>query len=217
MSERRLGPLVSSWSFEAAAQRLLVADSNLIGLYSDEIARQLGEVTRIERPRSVLVRETVTRFAEDQLPGLLLRCRGTASTPERSGDGLYSADWSFSVIAITQGTDVNVTRSVACDLCAAATAILIHYLPRVDSRIIGVRWDGEDSEEIDLQGDERSRSVVGRGLLISVQDILCDLSGLPADWDIPDPPIGQPPLDSGDLLTVESADVVSATPTNGPV
>lgn len=212
---RVLGPLISSWSFERAAQQLLVADRGLIGIYADEVSRAMGETIRIERPRSVVVRGTAERFSDDQLPGLILRCRGTTEPPRRDGEGLYSAVWSMSVIAVAQGVDINVTRSVACDLCTAATAVLLQHLVKVDSRIAYVRWEGEDSDEIDLGGDDRSRSVVGRGLLIGVNDVLCDLAGLPAAWDTADPPIGQPPLDAGALETVQSADV-TVTPTDGP-
>lgn len=212
---RTLGPLISSWSFERAAQQLLVADRGLVGIYADEVARQLGESIRIERPRSVVVRGTAERFSEDQLPGLILRCRGTVGEPVRDGEGLHSAVWSMSVIAVAQGVDINVTRSVACDLCAAATAVLLQHLVKVDSRIAFVRWDGEDSDEIDLGGDDRSRSVVGRGLLIGVNDVVCDLAGLPAAWDVADPPIGLPPLDAGERQTVLSAGV-TVTPTDEP-
>lgn len=213
---RVLGPLVSSWSFEQAARMLLLPDRNVLGLYLDELARQTGENVRIERPRSVLVRETASRFAEDQLPGIILRCSGTVGEPTREGDGTYTADWAMSVIAVTQATGTgnggpadgfSIARSTASDLCAAAAAVLIHYLPRVDSRVVSVRWDGEDSAELDLGDDQRSRSVVGRGLVITVQDILCDLAGLPDLDDAPlDPPIGEPAEDAGDLLTVDSVD-----------
>ncbi len=216
---RTLGPLVSSWSFEAAAQQLLVRDRNLIGVYCDEVTRQMGETVRIERPLSVLVRETASRFPEDQLPGIILECSGTIGDPERAGDGMYSADWAMNVIAVTQGNDIDVTRSLACDLCTAATAVLLHGLVQVDDRVVGVRWAGEDSIELDgEQQDQRSRSVVGRGLVIRVQDIVCDFSGLPAGWDEPDPPMqGSPPLDTGDLGTVLTAEVESAVPTSEPV
>jgi hypothetical protein len=222
---RLLGPLVSSWAFEKSAQQLLVRDANRVGLYLDELARQMGDLRedgnpiRMERPLSVLVRETASRFPESQLPGVILECPGTIGDPIRDGAGMYSAEWAMNVIAVTQGTDIDVTRSLACDLCTAATAVLLHGLVQVDDRIVDVRWSGEDSIELDgEEQDQRSRSVVGRGLVILVQDLVCDFSGLPAGWDEPDPPMdGSPPLDAGDLETVLSAEVESAVPTDEPV
>lgn len=218
---RTLGPLVSSWEFEAAAKQLLVRDVGRIGLFLDEMSRARderidGRLVRMERPLSVLVRETASRFPEDQLPGVILECQGTVGEPERDGGGFYRAEYAMNVIAVTQGTVIDITRSLACDLCTAAMAILLQGLAAVDDRIIDVRWSGEDSIELDgEEQDQRSRSVVGRGLIVTVADIVCDFSGLPDGWDEPDPPLdGSPPLDAGDLETVLTAVVASAVPTD---
>ncbi len=204
---RVLGPIVSTWSLERAARDLLLSDRNLIGAYLDEINRQAGATSvRVERPRSVKARWRASRFSDDQLPAIVLINAGTVGDPTRDGEGLYSATWLMAVAAISQATSEDVAREVASDLSWAATAVLAQMLPKVDDRVVSAVWGGEEPP-IDLDGDERSRCIFGQRLLITVQDVLCDLSGLPAGWDEQDPPFGQPPLNTGDLLTVLTTSV----------
>lgn len=215
---RLLGPIVSEWAFERTARDLLQPDRNLIGLYADEVNRQAGAPNiRIERPRSVKVRWRARRFADDQLPALIIVNAGTVGEPHRDGDGLYTATWQMTVAAVSQASDEDVAREAASDLCCAATAVLVQMLPRVDDRIIAATWAGAVSTDIDVAGDERSRCIFARGVYVTVQDILGDLAGLPATWDESDPLLGQPARDSGDLQTVQSATVQSAVPTDEPV
>ncbi len=206
MSQRLLGPLVTSWSIEQACRTLLLPDRNLIGAYLDEVNRQRGQTAvRMERPRSVLTRWSVRRNADDQLPAILLVNGGTLGDAERDGDGLYRATWQLGVAAITQSTDEGVARGSAAHLSWAATAVLAQMLPKVDSRVLSVQWMGEEPP-INLGDDDRSRCIFAQRLAITVADILSDLSGLPADWNEPDPPItgspSTPPLNTGDLETV---------------
>ena len=213
---RVLGQLVSTWTIERAA-RAVLRDERIVGAYLDEITRQdtaAGQpVDRVERPRSVSIRERVSRFSDEQLPALILVCPGTTDTPRRDGEGLYSATYAFGVTAVAQATDEDLARELAGILAAAGAAILLHRLPSLDERVTSVRWDGEASDDVTVAPDQRSRAIVTRGLLIGLQDLVCDLSGLPAGWDEADPPVGQPPLDPGALETVLAADV-TVTPTD---
>lgn len=202
---RTLGPLFSSWSLEQAARGLLYPDRGLLGAYLDEISRQVGQAAvRVERPRSVTVRERASRFADEQLPTIILVCPGTIGEPQRDGEGLYSATWQMTVAAVSQATDPDIARAVASDLCVAATAVLLHELPRLPG-VVSAMWAGEAADDVPIGNDQRSRAIMARGIEITVQDIVCDLAGLPDDWDTADPPMGQPPLDTGDLQTVLSA------------
>lgn len=215
---RRLGPMLSPWSLERSARDLLVADRSLTGLYLDELNRQAGfPAVRVERPLSVKVRWRASRFSEDMLPGLVLVNAGTVGVPDRDGEGRYSAVWQMTVAAISQATDEDVGREVASDLCTAATLVLLQHWSKVDARVGFVRWIGAVTTDVDVDGDERSRCIFANGLQFGVADCLSDLAGLPADWDEPDPPIGQPPLDTGELGRVGSAAVVSAVPVDTPV
>ncbi len=150
---RTLGPLVSSWSFEAAAQQLLVRDRNLIGVYCDEVTRQMGETVRIERPLSVLVRETASRFPEDQLPGIILECSGTIGDPERAGDGMYSAslvsagpgrtasNWMGSSRISVPGRSLAVALSSGCrTLCVISRASRLAGMSRTRRCRVRRRW-----------------------------------------------------------------------------
>lgn len=206
-----LGPLVSTWSFERAARDLLMPDRNLIGLYLDEVVRQTGADIRSERPRTVVVREKASRFADEQLPAIILVCPGTVGDMERDGEGRYSAMWQMTVAAVTQAADADVARELASDLCCAAAAVLVQMLPKIDARVISAMWAGEASDDVPLGVDQRSRCIVGRGVLVGVQDVVCDLSGVPPAWNEPDPPIGEPPVDLDPLATVDTVSV-SVTP-----
>jgi hypothetical protein len=206
-STRVLGPLVSSWSFERVARDLLMPDRNLIGAYLDEVVRQTGAELRSERPRTVAIRERAVRFSDEQLPALILVCPGTEGDPERDGEGLYSAVWRMTVAAVTQASDADIARELASELCVAAAAVLVQTLPRTDERIVFARWAGEASDDVSLGNDQRSRCIVGRGVLLGVQDVLSDLAGPPVGWDVADPPIGDPPVDLGDMPTVETVSV----------
>jgi len=206
-----LGPLVSSWSIERAARDLLMPDRNLIGLYLDEVVRQTGEGVRSERPRTVVVREKAMRFADEQLPALIIVCPGTAGDAERDGEGRYSAMWQMTVAAVTQSVDADLARALAADLACAAAAVLVQMLPKIDERVVFARWAGEASDDVPLGVDQRSRCIVGRGVLVGVQDVLCDLAGVPADWNVPDPPIGDEPVDLPAPVTVDTVSV-SVTP-----
>jgi hypothetical protein len=206
-----LGPLISSWSLERVARDLLMPDRNLIGLYLDDVVRQTGASVRSERPRTVAVREKARRFSDEQLPALVIVCPGTIADPERDGEGLYTATWAMTVFAVTQTTDADLGRQLASDLCCAASAVLVQTLPRVDSRVIAARWAGEATDDIDVSPDQRSRCIFGRGVLVTVGDVLCDLAGVLADWDIEDPPIGEPAVDLDPLATVDTVSV-TATP-----
>lgn len=205
-----LGPLVSSWSFERVARDLLEPDRNLIGLYLDEVVRQTGaNGVRSERPRTVAVRERAARFADEQLPALIVVCPGTIDDAARDGEGFYSATWQMTVAAVTQATDPDLARELASDLCCAAAAVLVQMLPRVDSRILWARWSGEATDDIPLGNGRRSRCIFARGIRMAVDRVLCDLTGPPADWDIPDPPIGGEPVDLDPLGTVETVHVAA--------
>lgn len=206
-----LGPLVSSWSFERVARDLLEPDRNLIGLYLDEVVRQTGSTVRSERPRTVVVRERASRLADEQLPALIVVCPGTVGDLERDGEGRYTGMWAMTVAAVTQAADADLGRQLASDLCAAATAVLVHGLPRADDRILAARWSGEATDDVPMGVDHRSRCIFGRAILVTVADVLCDLAGPPAAWDIPDPPIGGDPVDLGDPTTVDTVSV-TATP-----
>jgi hypothetical protein len=207
MAAFTLGPLVSSWTFERVARDLLEPDRNLIGLYLDEVVRQTGATVRSERPRTVAVRQKARRFADEQLPALIIVCPGTVGEPERGGDGSYAAAWQMTVAAVTQATDDDVGRALASDLCCAAAGVLVQMLPRVDSRVVATRWAGEASDEVDVGANGRSRCIFGRGVLVTVQDVVCDFGGPPTTWNVPDPPISDAPVDLGDLGTVETVSV----------
>jgi hypothetical protein len=220
MLDRVLGPLVDDHSIEQAIKGVLLPRRNLIGVWSDEVSRQQPEFStvRIERPKTVKVRWSISRFAEDQLPALLVLNGGTVGEPYRDGEGRYQATWSMVVAGVAQGTNEDVTRGIASRMSRAAMGVLASMLPKVDDRIGTVRWQGaEDPIDYRSKDDVRSRCAFGQRFTVTVGDIMCDLVGLPVDWDETDPPMGEPPLDTGDLGTVASARVESAVPVDEPV
>lgn len=207
-----LGPLVSSWSFERIARDLLAPDRNLIGLYLDAVVAQNGgNGERSERPRAVYVRERASRLSDEQLPALILVCPGTVGDLERDGEGYYSGWWAMTIAAVTQSANEDLGRQLASDLCCAATAVVVQGLPRADPRIVSAHWAGEATDDIPMGKDHRSRCIFGRGVIVGVERVLCDLAGVPADWNVPDPPFGEPPVDLGDPTTVDTVSV-TATP-----
>ncbi len=218
MSQRTLGAIVDTHSIEQAIVGILLPSRNLLGVWMDEVSRQQPQdnTVRIERPRTVKARWTISRFVEDQLPALLLLNGGTPGTPYRDSEGRYQATWSMVIAAVAQGTDENVTRGIASRMSRAAMGVIASSLAAADGRIGSVLWAGEE-DPIDMTSGDRTRCAFGQRFTVTVGDILCDLAGLPVDWDEPDPPIGQPALDPGELGSVQSAAVVSAVPVDEPV
>jgi hypothetical protein len=202
---RLLGPIVSTFAIERTAKELLAPDRGLIGLYLDEATRQDtadGQpVDRLERPRSVVIRERITRLSDRQLPALILNCPGTIGDPVRDGDGRISARFAIGVTAIVQANGEDLGRELASLTAAAASALLLQCLtPATEGRLSNVRFQGYSSTDVDFADDARSRCIVTAGLEMDVADILNDSAGPPPE--LADPPLGNPPVDAGDLPTV---------------
>lgn len=207
---RVLGPLVSPFALERAARDLLLPEANLLHFYLDEVTRadrasEDDPVDRVERPRTVSIRERASRFADEQLPAIILVVPGTTGNPRRGGDGMYSATYALGCCAVVQSTGEDMARELASILAVAGAAVLMQNLPGADDRISNVRWDGDAFDEGSLEPDQRSRCIATRGLLVDVYDMVTDLGSPPLA--VPDPPLGEPPADPGDLLTVESTEV----------
>jgi len=216
---RLLGPILATYAIERLAYGLI---DQHIGLYLDEVTRQQAllararAIDRVERPRSVTIREGAGRLPEEQLPAIVLVCPGTVGEPRRSGDGTYRATWALRVLAAQQSSDAALGRELAGIMAAAASALLVQTLPLADERIVGIRWTGESTRDLtvgertigDLTvagvtlDDDRSRQYCARALELTVDGVMSDLGGPPPTLE--DPPIGEPPADAGDLADVET-------------
>lgn len=229
---RALGPIVAEYAIENAAKDLLSPERGLIGWYLDEItyqeaARSIGldteavdratveaalanagvNIDRTERPRSVRCRERVRKFADDQLPCILLVCPGTVGDLDRGGDGMYSGTWMLGVIAVVQTTDENLGRELAGILCAAACAVIEHNLSSVDDRVGAVNLVATNRNDNDVD-DARARNTAARELHVRVNDILWSY-GTPPALELFDPLLSDPAPDAGDLVTVQTTDLTT--------
>lgn len=196
MRNRVLGPLLNSAAIERVARDLLSPDRGLLRIYLDEIVRQdtpelpSTGIDRLALPKTVRVRERARHFADDQLPAIILVCPGTSEQPRRDGSGVYDAKLPLAVTAIVKKGTEDLAREIAGIHAAAAAAVLLQCLPRVDDRVTNVTWDGWVSTDTE-DDTARSLHVCVHQMTLTVSDVMNDIGRpvtfLPGDIGTFDP------------------------------
>lgn len=203
---RLLGPMVTSFTVKRSGLALLQRETGALGLAMDEAFRQnrpdpSDPVARAERPRFLAARERMRRFAEDQLPAVILSCPGTSSV-QRESDGRYAAVYEVGVNAVISSTDEDVGQEQANLLGLAAAHVLLNLWAKNDPRVTGVTWLGEQN---DTQPTTETRSYFTAvyGLEVVMEGVLSD--GVAYPDPIPDDPtITAPPVNPGDAPLIET-------------
>lgn len=187
MRNRVMGPLLNSAAIERVARDLLLPERGLLRRYLDEITRQdtvgqpSAEIDRLALPKTVKVRETARHFADDQLPAIVLVCPGTSDPPRRDGAGVYDAKLPLGVTSIVKKGSEDLAREIAGIHAAAAAAVLLQCLPRVDDRVASVVWDGYLSSDTP-DDTARTLHVCVHQLTLTVTDVFNDLGQPNFPW-----------------------------------
>lgn len=186
---RVLGPVLNTAAVERVARDLLSQERGLLRIYLDEVVRQdtpgmpTSEIDRLQLPKTVKVREEARHFADDQLPAIILVSPGTSEQPRRDGAGVYEIKMPLAVTAIVKKGTEDLAREIAGIHAAAAAAVLLQCLPRVDDRVTSVIWDGFLTTDTP-DSTARTLHVCVHQLTLTVRDAMNDmgLPGFPPDF-----------------------------------
>lgn len=174
-------------------------------LYIREIERQEElPMGKVPIPRSYTTRRTFEKFAEDQLPTVIIVSPGLDGDPMQEGDGRYRAIWRMHV-GVVVSTSSQVQTGYIAKLMGAAVRAIVLQQSRLGGIASGMEWYDESYD--DLPDDDVSRSLGAATLSfrIEVDDVINRRSG-PDTTYIPDPVPDTQPGDTwpqAETVTVE--------------
>lgn len=114
----------------------------------------------VEHPRSIQRRNAVDRWAEDQMPSIVVASVGITDVPERTTGGddgrpMYLTNWGIGIGAIVMAADQESTRDVAEDYAAVIRTLILH-----NKSLGGIAqdtfWVREDYDEFFVPDMERT-------------------------------------------------------------
>jgi hypothetical protein len=139
----------------------------LIELLRDKMPLYLEEyLPGVQHPRSYMRRNRVDRWAEDQLPSIVVASVGlTGDRPQKTRGGddgreMFITHWGFGIGAIVMSSDQESTRDIAEDYAAIARTLILH-----NKSLTGI---AEDTTWVDESFDEMFIQEMERTLLASV-------------------------------------------------
>jgi hypothetical protein len=193
-------------------QEVLACLSAWLPSYLQEVARQDGDEGNVALPKSYeTIRDSPTKWTEQQLPAIVVHVGGTMSTSRRGG--YYRVVYGCEVAAVVAGQSRVNTRKIASIYSLAIAAALVQHgglSPSVETVsgdpipgfADGVEWQDTQYDSID---EDRSRTIMAAivSLDIAVNAVIDVFSGpvLP-----PDPPDVIPGLpDYGPAQEVDTA------------
>jgi hypothetical protein len=181
----QFGPIVAGAEVEDAA---LLTLRTYLPSYLAEVAGQAGlERDALPAPRSWVTSSDQTKWAEHQLPALVVVCPGLYDTPVKQEKNIYEATWSVGVFVLVSSTTKAATRRLMHRYIAAVRTCLKQlptlpylaenpddpdgpaiYTPGIADK---VEWLDED---YDVTPDSASRTLLAGqiNLAITVKDVL---------------------------------------------
>jgi hypothetical protein len=146
--------------------------------YLNEIERQHGlEVGSLARPRSWVVSSELEKFAEDQLPAVLVASPGTTEVPFADGHGRFVASWQIEVgVHIAAATNRHALRLARLH-ALALRAVSLQQVPEIFMRL---DWMGERYDTLESVSD---RTICTAHVLLEAQlaDVTTRNAGPPAE------------------------------------
>jgi hypothetical protein len=161
-------------------------------------ARSLDPIrTWTSRPR------TPDRWAEEQLPAILVVCPGLQGEPYEDGEGRVTADWQISVGAVVAARSEE-EATLAAHLYYKHTQLALLQRSDLGGFAEDVEWRGDSYDYLD---DEKRRTMVGViGLFaVRVSNIVNVLEG-------PEEPLENPYDDPGDWPQVVDTEILINEP-----
>lgn len=137
----KLGRLVCALDVEQAATDMLRKN---IGVYLDAVGTRFGYTAPLVRPRSITCAPEVARYAEDQLPAIVVMSPGIVGNVERRGAGTYDAPFGLVVAcAVSASKRYNALKLVRI-WCAAIRACCVNHAGLDASGLTSsLAWIGE--------------------------------------------------------------------------
>lgn len=146
--------------------------------------RETGREPRsLQPPRSWVVSSEVERWAEEQLPSVLLLSTGLAEEPTRDGSGNVTAPFALGLAVVVSARDRASTDELAKLYTAVFRAILLHH-PSLGGHADAVEWMDERYDVL----PSRSKRQLAAGqvvLRIVVPNVVRELAGPSAPRDDP--------------------------------
>lgn len=193
------GPIVTGYDVEGWVVDQLKAWSST---YLAEVERQHGiEACSLQRVRGWSLAPTFDKWPEDQLPGVLVVCRGLVPPPLKSGDGKYRAKWAVDVGVICSARTQADSHSLAMLFLAAHAEIVIGK-PSLGGHATGVAWLDEQYDQL-VYDDTRSLYTGTATFAIEVPDVRTAATG-PTQPDPPEDPCADwPPWPEVETVEIE--------------
>jgi hypothetical protein len=144
-------------------------------------------------------------FLDYRLPSIVVTTAAPVGTPERDGNGLYSAAWSVVVSAILRGKTPPEARRDAALFGGCVRRILVQQaLPTLPG---AVEWaGGRVAPVMDTTGADRFLAAGVNTFTVNIDDVL-DADGGPAGDPYPDPDPTDPDTAYTPLATVEAVNL----------
>lgn len=176
----REGRIFTANDLERAA--LAVLEERLVA-YGNAVARQAGDATPPEPPRSYTCSATFDRWAEDQVPAIVVASPGTVEAPELRGDsysGLFDLLVGVYVSAATELATHEIVR-----LWTAAIRACIVQTPSLRGVTSSATFLGESYDVVDIR-DRRTYIAGTCAFAVRVDEIVSVTAGPLLATDPPD-------------------------------
>jgi hypothetical protein len=188
----REGVVFSASLLEQAAATLL---SGLLPAYGAAVADQLGWSAAPPPPRSYTCSAQLDRFAEDQLPAVVIVSPGTIGPPELHS-GTYDAVYGLVVGVYCSGSTDRATHDLVRLWCAAIRACLVQS-PSIGGVASDLRFVDESYDQVDIEA-RRSLGAGVCGFEARVNSVVDANAG---------PLVGTDPPDDQAWPTVETTEI----------
>ena len=154
-AQPREGVVFSAELLEQSCASLLAA---LLPAYGVAVADQLGWSAAPAPPRSYTCSAQLDRFAEDQLPAVVIVSPGTIGVPELHS-GTYDAVYGLVVGVYCSASTDRATHDLVRLWCAALRACLLQS-PSLGGVASGLRFVDESYDQVDIE----ARRSLGAGI-----------------------------------------------------